>query len=125
MNAFMIYRKEFNRIVTNYNLELKNISKYASISWKQEPQYVKTYYKQHLNSQFPNMNQNFPSPSDDQNFPYATYSNYPLLNMNILVSDNFENSIQAYMNMDDEKLMSYLSEDLALTYREIIKSLPF
>ncbi|CAG8548512.1 7028_t:CDS:1 [Diversispora eburnea] len=160
MNAFMIYRKEFNRIVTNYNLQIKNISKYASISWKREPQYVKKYYKQlakkvkelfkekvsslcfihskqvpstndnnvsldTFNSQFPNTNQNFPSPPDDQNFPYATYSNYPLLNMNILVSDNFENSIQAYMNMDDEKLMNYLSEDLALTYRAIIQSLPF
>ncbi|CAG8466828.1 2788_t:CDS:1 [Diversispora eburnea] len=152
MNAFMIYRKEFNHIVTNYNLELKDISSYASNSWQNEPQCVKNHYKQlakkvkelfkekvsslcfihnkqvpstndnnvsldTFNSPFTNMNQNFTSPLGDQNFPYTIYSN-------TFVFDNFENSLQAYMTMDDEKLMSYLSEDLALTYRAIIQSLP-
>ncbi|CAG8548611.1 7033_t:CDS:1 [Diversispora eburnea] len=159
MNAYMIYRKEFNNIIKNYNLELKHISKYSSISWKQEPQYVKKYYKQlskkvkelfkekvsslcfihskqvpstndnsvsldTFNSPFPNMNQNFPSTLDDQNFTYANYSNYSIPNMNPLVSDNFENSHHAYMTMNDDELMNYISEDLALTYRAIIQSLP-
>ncbi|CAG8548593.1 7032_t:CDS:1 [Diversispora eburnea] len=160
MNAFIIYRKEFNNIITNYNLELKDISKYSSISWKQEPQYVKKYYKQlakkvkelfkerthslcfvnsnlvsstndnnvsldSFESPFLNTNRNFLSPLDDQKSPspYSTYSNYPFLDMNLFVSDNFENSLHAYITMDDNELMNYISEDLALTYRAIVQSL--
>ncbi|CAG8607020.1 785_t:CDS:1 [Diversispora eburnea] len=156
MNAFMI---EFNNVVTNYNLELKDISLCASVSWKQGPQYVKKYYKQlakrvkelfkekvsslyiiqnkqvsstignnvSFNSPFPKMNQNFSSPLDDRNSPspYVTCSNYPLPNMNTFVSDNFENSLHTYMTIYDDKLINYISEDLALTYRAIVHSLPF
>ncbi|CAG8587335.1 10289_t:CDS:2 [Diversispora eburnea] len=46
MNAFMIYRNEFNHIHQNFNLSCKNVSKLASKSWKNESEYVKDYYKQ-------------------------------------------------------------------------------
>ncbi|CAG8593965.1 3501_t:CDS:1, partial [Diversispora eburnea] len=46
MNAFMIYRNEFNHVHQNFNLSCKNVSKLASKSWKNEPGYVKQHYKQ-------------------------------------------------------------------------------
>ncbi|CAG8594233.1 11591_t:CDS:2 [Diversispora eburnea] len=46
MNAFMIYRNEFNHIHQNFNLSCKNVSKLTSKSWKNESEYVKDYYKQ-------------------------------------------------------------------------------
>ncbi|CAG8466808.1 2787_t:CDS:1 [Diversispora eburnea] len=156
MNAFMIYRKEYNHIVAKFNLSRKDVSKFVSISWRNEPKNVKEYYRQmaknvkkcfkekvptlcfinsnQINSKNDNhailgtsnpslnTNQNFPPPVNmDQNLssPYSTYFNYsPDL------SDSFENSLNTYMTMDDDNLMNYLSEDLALTYRAIIKSLP-
>ncbi|CAG8548554.1 7030_t:CDS:1 [Diversispora eburnea] len=145
MNAFMIYRKEFNNIVTNYNLELKDISLYASISWKNEPQHVKKFYvqlaekvKELFKEKVPSLcfihstNDNnvsldtFNSHLDNQNFPslYDAYSNYQIFNINNIVYDDFENFFRVYMNMDDDKFMNYLSEDLALTYRAIVQSLP-
>lgn len=44
MNAFMIYRKVFNRLHKNSNLSWEATSKLASISWKGEPKHVKAHY---------------------------------------------------------------------------------
>ncbi|CAG8480280.1 5043_t:CDS:1 [Diversispora eburnea] len=46
MNPFMIYRREFNYVHKNFNLSCKNVSKLASESWKNEPEYIKQRYKQ-------------------------------------------------------------------------------
>ncbi|CAG8578670.1 10894_t:CDS:2 [Diversispora eburnea] len=46
MNAFMIYRKEYNYIVAKFNLSSKDLSKFVSISWQNEPEHVKDYYRQ-------------------------------------------------------------------------------
>ncbi|CAG8490628.1 9363_t:CDS:1 [Diversispora eburnea] len=46
MNPFMIYRIEYNLIVAKYNLKLKDVSKFARNSWKNEPEEVKIYYRQ-------------------------------------------------------------------------------
>ena len=43
--------------------------------------------------------------------------------MKTLVSDDFENSLQAFMTMDDDEFMNYLSEEAALIYKAIIQSL--
>ncbi|CAG8490962.1 3715_t:CDS:1 [Diversispora eburnea] len=46
LNAFMIYRKEYNRVVAKFNLSSKDVSKFVSISWKNEPVNVKGCYQQ-------------------------------------------------------------------------------
>ncbi|CAG8801702.1 4315_t:CDS:1, partial [Dentiscutata erythropus] len=46
MNAFMIYRKEYNNVVAKLNLSSKDVSKFAKTSWENEPKDVKDYYRQ-------------------------------------------------------------------------------
>ncbi|CAG8486830.1 628_t:CDS:1 [Diversispora eburnea] len=46
MNAFIIFRKEYNRVVAKFNLSSKDVSKFGSISWKNEPVNVKNHYRQ-------------------------------------------------------------------------------
>ncbi|CAG8616448.1 6227_t:CDS:1, partial [Diversispora eburnea] len=104
MNAFMIYRKEFNHIVTNSNLKLKDISKYAGISWKNETEDVKNYYRQMAKEVKKIFKEKVP--------PYFVPSKQEL-------------SIKDILTIDDDEIISHLSEDLALTYRAIIQSLTF
>ncbi|CAG8490946.1 3714_t:CDS:1 [Diversispora eburnea] len=204
LNAFMIYRKEYNRVVAKLNLSSKDVSKFAKTSWKNEPDNVKDHYQQiaknvkkwfkekvpslcfinsnqvdstndnhvplgTVNPSLLNMNQNYPPQNlkflndPPQNFLISTYFNLPssnadqnaynpLLNMeqnylnsthfnlpssntdhpflNIeqnsrpILYDNFKNDLNAYLTMDEEEFMNHLSEDVALTYKEIIQSLP-
>src|SRR6185436_11762270 len=46
MNAFIIYRKEYNHVIAKSNLSSKDVSKFARNSWENEPEYVKDYYRQ-------------------------------------------------------------------------------
>ncbi|CAG8464928.1 6662_t:CDS:2 [Diversispora eburnea] len=87
MNAFMIYRKEYNNIVAKFNLSRK-------------------------------MYRNFYHVSSEQNSLDFTY-----LDQNADCS--LENDTYVYLTMDDDELMNHLSEDMALTYKAIIQSLPF
>ncbi|CAG8605992.1 5210_t:CDS:1 [Diversispora eburnea] len=225
MNPFMIYRKEYNRVVAKFNLSSKDVSKFVSISWQNEPEDVKDYYQQMaknvkecfkkkvpfyffinsyqvhsindnhvpsstVNPSLHNTNQNFPPPLNQsindppQNFLNSTYftynfnippsntdqiANHPLLNIEQdsqpIVSDNFKNyhyttmdedefmnhplpnigqdsqpivsegefmnypplninDLHEYMAIGDDEFMNLLSEDMALTYKAIIQSLP-
>ncbi|CAG8530436.1 10573_t:CDS:1 [Diversispora eburnea] len=102
MNAFMIYRKEFNRIVTNYNLELKDISKYAGISWKNETEDVKDYYRQMAKK----VKKIF-----KEKRPFR------------FIHNKQESCTKDLMTIDDDEFMKYLPYDLSETYRAIIQSL--
>ncbi|CAG8458702.1 3551_t:CDS:1 [Diversispora eburnea] len=135
MNAFFIYRKEFNHIVTNYknyNLELKDISSYASISWKQEPKHVKEYYKQLAKKVKERFKEKVPSLCfiDCNHVGTGTNINrIPILNMDLdydsLILNMDYNCIDERLAMDENEFMDHLSDDLALTYRAIVQSIPF
>ncbi|CAG8590889.1 11971_t:CDS:1 [Diversispora eburnea] len=133
MNAFMIYRKEYNHVVAKFNLLSKDVSKFVSISWKNEPEDVKDYYRQmakevkkcfkekvpslcFINSNITNDNQDTSNPSldMDQNFPPPLNIKHPLVSRNDLLE---------YVTMDEEKFMDHLSEEMALTYKAISQSL--
>ncbi|CAG8480209.1 5039_t:CDS:1 [Diversispora eburnea] len=148
MNSFMIYRKEYNQIVAKFNRSSKDVSKCVSISWKNEPDHIKDYYRQMAenvkncfrekvplcftnSNQVDNTNDNHvpldTSLNTNQNFQNT---NYPFFNMdqdaiysNPIVSNNFKNECQRCLDMDEYEFMNYLSENLALIYKEIIRSL--
>ncbi|CAG8490929.1 3713_t:CDS:1 [Diversispora eburnea] len=199
MNAFMIYRKEYNRVVAKFNLSSKDVSKFVSISWKNEPKNVKYHYQRMaknvkkcfkkkvpplffvnsnqvdstnnhvslvplipLDTVNPSLNTNQKFLNDPpQNFLISTYSNIPpsnvehlLLNIeqtsldsidfnlppsnmdqnvdhplldieqNSQLIDNFKNDFNEYLIMDENEFMNHLSEDMTLTYKAIIQSLP-
>ncbi|CAG8458717.1 3552_t:CDS:1 [Diversispora eburnea] len=117
MNAFLIYRKEYNHIVTKYNFILKDISSYATASWKQEPQHVKEYYKQLAKMVKDRFKEKVPSlcfvDCNDCNY-VGTVDQFPIFTL------DYER-----LAMDENEFMDHLSDDLALTYRAIIQSIPF
>ncbi|CAG8593088.1 3265_t:CDS:2 [Diversispora eburnea] len=117
MNSFMIYRKRYNHIVAKFNLSSKDVSKFVSISWKNEPEYVKDYYRQ--------MAKNVKKYTSNPSLLNTSLNSPPPLNIEQPIeSVNFRNDLYAYMmNMDDNEFMNYLSEDMALTYSTIIQSL--
>ncbi|CAG8567206.1 7530_t:CDS:1 [Diversispora eburnea] len=172
MNAFMIYRKEFNHIASNFNLTRKFVSKSSSISWKNEPQYIKNYYKQFAKNVKRRFEEIVPSlcfihfnkvsNTNDNHVPLDTYINHPvhplhpphsihpihpihstrsihpihslyndekfppLINSPLLNIDQETNiDHYKYMTMNDDELINYLPEDIALTYKAINQSLPF
>ncbi|CAG8490225.1 317_t:CDS:2 [Diversispora eburnea] len=149
MNAFMIYRKEYNRIVAKFNLALKEVSKISSISWQNEPQNIKDYYKQlaknvkrrfeeivpslyitcinHPILPFRPINLPLSFRNIDQKFlnAYPSFPNSTLLNINQDSNPSFLNAdLFKYMTMDDDELINYLPEGVGLTYKALVQSLP-
>ncbi|CAG8542262.1 5528_t:CDS:1 [Diversispora eburnea] len=142
VNAFIIYRKEYNHVVAKLNISSKDVSKFARNSWENEPEVVKDYYRQmaknvkksykqksplcfiHSNQEDStnslNIDQNFLN--QNQKFPDANPLSHSNIDQNSqpIVSDNFKK----YLTMNENEFMNYLSEDLALTYKAIVQSLP-
>ncbi|CAG8567853.1 3106_t:CDS:1 [Diversispora eburnea] len=124
MNAFMIYRKEYSRIVAKFNLELIDVSKISSISWKNEPQHIKDYYKQFAKDVkrrfeeivpslcFVHINQ--VSDANDYHVPLdknpldTTYKNHPILPIHppLSLRNIYQNFLDAYPPFTNSPLLN-------------------
>ncbi|CAG8480195.1 5038_t:CDS:1 [Diversispora eburnea] len=144
MNSFMIYRKEYNNIVAKFNLSSKDVSKFVSISWKNEPEDVKEYYRQMAKNikkcfkeKVPSLcfiNSNQVNSTNDNHIPLDISlntnhnfqnTNYPFFytDQAIYCIQQFKNECQKCLSMDEDEFMNHLSEDMALTYKAIKQSL--
>ncbi|CAG8656682.1 6407_t:CDS:1 [Acaulospora colombiana] len=135
-NAFFIYRIAYSREAIKLGFKRKDISKLASDAWRDEPKYVKEYYKRmetdiksRLRIEFPIcfVNAKSKKPARKKRgisnittvgFDRTSFamSDPSLKTMNPEFQTNVENA---------DSFMVSLPKDLALTYEAIMQSLPF
>ncbi|CAG8486688.1 619_t:CDS:2 [Diversispora eburnea] len=121
MNAFMIYRKEYNYVVAKFNFSRKEMAKNVKKCFKENAPFHCC-----INSSLSDTNDNHvPLDTSNPSLLNTSLNSPPPLNIEQPIeSVNFRNDLYAYMmNMDDNEFMNYLSEDMALTYSTIIQSL--
>ncbi|CAG8554647.1 4215_t:CDS:1 [Acaulospora morrowiae] len=138
-NAFLIYRHAYNREAIKFGFTHKDISRSASKSWRNEPEYVKNHYKKmetdiklrfrekvpicFVNSQSKRSVRKRRRIADASMAKINQIS--PTISASSLPHKTMEWNHRINTDVTGDAFTATLSEDLALTYMAIMQSLPF
>ncbi|CAG8580892.1 1864_t:CDS:1 [Acaulospora morrowiae] len=126
-NAFLIYRMVYNNEAKELGLPLEDISKLSGNSWKNEPEHIKTCYKEIASAVKSRFKIKSPlcfiniqkSQLDDENKRFDEEG--PKIADNTAVSDNQVSPVMPPVN--EQEFVNSLPSELAMTYLELSQSI--